>query len=651
MNNEHTGIMKYALVSILLAWLFATPMDARKPDEYWTTPRGTYEERRAQFLDYYSEHGGGVHPLYGVFRQAARAASGRPLEMDKMREVLAVIKSNRDCNDFTLNCLLRMVYLDKQQHFFPAELKGDIEERILDFKYWWDDGRRDTTYRCYHTENHQALYHTAELLAGQLYKKTRFTNGMNGRQHMAHAKELLLRWLDYRFRFGFSEWMSTYYEVEVLLLTNLYDFAEDKEIRSKAGMVLDLLMFDVALNNYEGFLGSSSGRTYAHSLIMGAHNTAPLAKLVFGVGTYDRDEVMAPVALSTSTYRCPQIIQDIAVDYKTPLLNRQRVSINVEDAADYGLSYDKELDCHLFWGMQEFIHPLAIRMSKQISEKHDVWPYRNYDDYIKKYDAQIARHGKLVNMHLDRFALSEANIETYRTPHYMLSCAMDFRKGAPGYQQHVWQATLGHRALVYTNHPGGKNLRWSPNYWAGNEILPRAAQSRNVVVCIYNIPDNQKNDYTHAYFPVKEFDEVHVAGSWIFGRKEDGYVALYSANAAGLKADDRGEVCDFLAMGRRNIWICETGARSQWGSFTKFIDAILAAPVERDGLNISYHSPSQGQVSYGWDAPFVVKGKEMPLRWEYRYDNPYCKALFNSSRIEIAKDGEKIVLDFNRTKR
>lgn len=91
--------------------------------------------------------------------------------------------------------------------------------------------------------------------------------------------------------------------------------------------------------------------------------------------------------------------------------------------------------------------------------------------------------------------LSEANIETYRTPDYMLSCALDYRKGAPGYQQHIWQATLGNKALVYTNHPGGKNLRWSPNYWAGNEILPRAAQSKNVVICIYNTPANQKNDF------------------------------------------------------------------------------------------------------------------------------------------------------------
>lgn len=89
------------------------------------------------------------------------------------------------------------------------------------------------------------------------------------------------------------------------------------------------------------------------------------------------------------------------------MLNRQRISINVEDAPSYGLSYDNELDCHLFWGMQEFIHPLAIKMSKQISEKYDTWPYRNYDQYIRKYEEQIKTYGKLVNSHLDRFAFSE----------------------------------------------------------------------------------------------------------------------------------------------------------------------------------------------------------------------------------------------------
>lgn len=642
--------MRYTLFIMIFAWLWGIPMQARQSDEYWSTPRGTFEERRTQFLDYYSENGVEGH-LYGVFRQAARAAAGRSVEEDNLRGVLGMIKSNHDCNDFTLNCLLRMMYLDDKQNYIPENMKDDIKACILDFKYWWDDGRRDTTYRCYHTENHQALYHTAELLAGQLYKKDKFTNGMNGRQHMAHAKERLVRWLDNRFRFGFSEWMSTYYDVEVLLLANLYDFAEDRTLRKKAGMVLDLLLFDVALNNYKGFLGSSSGRTYAHSLINGAHNTSPLTKLVFGVGTYDRAEVMGPVALATSTYRCPKIIQDIAVDYETPLLNRQRVSINVEDAAAYGISYDNELECHIFWGMQEFIHPLAIRMSKQISEKYDVWPYRNYDEYIKKYESETARYGKVINSRLDRFALSEANIETYRTPDYMLSCALDYRKGAPGYQQHIWQATLGNKALVYTNHPGGKNLRWSPNYWAGNEILPRAAQHKNVVVCIYNIPDNQKNDFSHAYFPVKAFDEVHLAGSWIFGRKGDGYVALYSNNPTELKADDRGEVCDVFAKGRRNIWICETGSKARWGDFSRFIEAVTSASVRIEGLNVTYDSPSEGPISYGWDAAFTVKGEDSALRWKYRYDNPYCKALFDSTLMVIEKGGEKLVLDYGKVKK
>ena len=630
--------------------LLSLPLQARQPDNYWTYPQGTYDERRTQFLDYYSENGV-EKGLYGVFRQAARVTSGYPLESDNMRNVIAVIRSNHDCNDFTLNCLLRMVYLDKKQHFFSDSLRNEIKDCVLDFKYWWDDGRRDTTYRCYHTENHQALYHTAELLAGQLHKSTSFTDGKNGRWHIAHAKERLVRWLDYRFRFGFSEWMSTYYEVETLLLANLYDFAEDKDIRTKAGMVLDLLMFDVALNNYQGFLGASSGRTYANSLIMGAHNTAPLAKLVFGVGTYDREEVIAPVALATSSYRCPQVICDIATDYQTPILNRQRVSINVEDAPQYGLSYDKELDCHLFWGMQEFIHPLAIRMSKQISEKYDVWPYRNYDDYIRIYDKERERYGKVIHSHLDRFALSEANIETCRTSDYMLSCALDYRKGASGYQQHIWQATLGNKALVYTNCPGGKNLRYSPNYWSGNEILPRAVQTGHVVVCVYNTPNDKQPDFTHAYFPVSEFDEIHLAGSWIFGRKGDGYVALYSRNVPELTTDFRGVLCDFKASGRQNIWICEVGDKTQWGSFPKFVEAVQNADVKSDGLNVVYHSPSEGLLSFGWDIPLMVNGREMALRWDFRYDNPYCKMPFGSNTVEIGRDGKKLILDWNKVKR
>lgn len=635
------------ILSLFLFLTLAQSAQAQRQDEYWSTPKASPEARKELFLQYYAEHGRKDF-LTGIFNQIARVGVGKPIEEPYVRSSIALIRTNRDCNDFTINGLLRLLYIDREKKVIPASLLPEVENCVLDFKYWWDDGRRDTTYRCYHTENHQALYHTAELLAGQLYKTQRFTNGMNGEQHMAHAKERLEKWLDYRFRFGFSEWLSTYYEVEAMLLTNLYDYAEDASIRTKAGQVLDLLMFDMALNNYEGMLGSTSGRIYAHSLINGSHNTSPLSKLVFGVGTFDRDEVMAPIALATSTYQCPAIIREIAVDYKQPMLNRQRMSINVEDAPAYGISYDKELDTHLFWGMQEFIHPLAIKMSKQISEKYDTWPYRNYDEYIRKYEQQVKMHGKLVNSHLDRFALSEANVMTYRTPEVMLSSVQDYRKGAPGYQQHIWQATLGNRAIVYTNHPGGKNLKNSPNYWGGSLYLPRAAQFRNVVVCLYNIPTGEKNDYTHAYFPKREFDEVISNGHWTLGRKGEAYVAIYSQNATRYQTAERGDTCDLFAPGRQNIWVCETGTKAQWGSFERFVHAVTSAKVDCGTLQVNYSSPSAGIVTFGWDDAFVVAGNEQPLRWAYRYDNPYCHAPFNTHQIEIKKGRSKLTLDFGR---
>lgn len=619
-------------------------------DEYWYAPQANPEERKQLFLEFYAEHGA-KEGLTGIFNQIARAGIGQAVEDLYIRKAIGIIRSNRDCNDFSLNGMLRLMYMHRDKKVLSTSVEKEVEHSILDFKYWWDDGRKDSTYRCYHTENHQALYHTAELLAGQLYKDKIFTNGMTGLQHMEHAKVLLERWLDFRFRFGFSEWLSTYYEVEAMLLSNLYDYAEDEQIRTRAGMVLDLLMFDMALNNFEGMVGSTSGRIYAHSLINGSHNTSPLTKLMFGVGTFDRDEVMAPITLSLSTYKCPKVIQDIAIDYSQPMLNRQRMSINVEDAPAYGLSYTNELDCHLFWGMQEFIHPLAIRMSKQISEKYDTWPYRNYDEYIRKYEAQIKQYGKLPHSNFDRFALSEANIETYRTPHYMLSCVQNYRPGAPGYQQHPWQATFGNKAIVYTNHPGSKNPRNSPNYWAGNNILPRAVQHKNVVICMYNIPAKERNDYTHAYFPTDAFDEVTAKGSWTFARKNNGYVAIYSRNATKLQADENGKVCDLFAQGRENIWVCETGSAKEWGSFAKFMEAVHSAPIESSGLHIAYQSPSIGKVELGWKTPFLVNGKEMPQRWEYRYDNMYCKVPFNTRKLDIKKGKEKLILDFARVKR
>ncbi len=636
----------YRLNIFLSVFFIIIGTDISAGDFSWS-PQGTYLQRRAEFMKFASENDG-EQGRYCVFPQISRMESGVGVKEDSVRKAIDFVYSNRDCNDFTLGGILRMAYMNKKKPQLSNRLLKEIETCALDFKYWWNDARRDTIYRCYHTENHQALCHSDELLAGQLYKEVRFVSGKTGREHMEHAIPLLKKWMEYKFRFGFSEWLSTtYYDVDILILANLYDFAEDAAIRKQAGLLLDALFYDMALNNFHGAMGCTHGRVYAHT-VKGCRKepTSSILKLVFGVGSFNSNICMGAAALVSSKYRCPEIIRKIAVDYSQTVSNKQRLSFNVQDAPEYGLSYGEE-DLNLYWGMQEFIHPLTVRTSKIVSEKHDVWPYRDYDKFIKKYEDEVSEYGKIIDCNTDCFAMSEANIETYRTPDYMLSCVNDFRPGAPGYQQHIWQATLSPDAVVFTTHPGGKHENGTPNYWAGNAVIPRAVQYENVTICIYNPLIKNGMNITHAYFPKAAFDQTIQKGNWIFGRKNDGYVALYSHNSVSWEKDMQGIRNDLVAEGRKNIWICEMGSAAKYGSFDVFVKKISGSSVSCESNNVAYQSPSQGKMKFGWAIPFEIDGKAINIKHYPRFDNPFGRTDFNTRKIEIKYKGESMTLDFN----
>jgi hypothetical protein len=645
-------------------------------DEYWFIPRKTFDERRSLFLDYSSTNAT-KSGRTGIFSQVARLAKGFPLDDAVLKGATEYVYSNADCNDFTLGALLRLMYLYRNTDLISAGQKKDIERCLLDFSYWYDEPGSDG--RCYWTENHQIIFHSDELLAGQLLKDRIFTNNsQSGEIHMQHATTLIKKWMQWRIKLGFSEWLAhSYFEEDLMALVNLHDFAEDPVIREKAGLLIDVLMFEMALHNYHGTFASTHGRTYAF-LVQGARRetSASTMKLMFGVGIFNSPESMGTICLATSSYRCPEVIADIAIDYSNPVRIRERHSMNVEDAFKYDVSYYSESDVNLYWSIQDYTHPSIIDLSQVVANKYRVWLGGDYDYYRKLYRKQLDEKGMIYNQKLDPHAMTEVNIETYRTPDYVLSCAQQFRPGSPGYQQHPWQATLSIDATVFTNHPGSMNEFSRPNYWAGNGILPNAAQYKNVLICIYNIPDKnplpflrseQKSEpgrnlkagddapsdelipFTHAYFPKDAFDEVVEKGNWIFGRRGTGYIALYSLNPAQLK-ENKGRMTDLIASGRQNIWICEMGSEQQWKKFSNFVVAVTKQPVQCDGLNVRYISPSQGEVTYGWSEPLKVKGEIISLRDYPRFDNPYCRNEFASEEIIIKKDDKQLIIDFKNLK-
>ncbi|MEO6243887.1 MAG: hypothetical protein ABIQ12_00510, partial [Opitutaceae bacterium] len=478
---------------------------------------------------------------------------------------------------------------------------------------------------------------------------------------------------------GFSEWDSnSYYPVTMTALLALAEFAADRDVAQRAAMLLDVMCFDIAVDSFRGTYGTSHGRTYTSALTSGGHSegTASWQFLLWGFGAPGGGD--ATVALATGKrYRLPRALELLAQERPQEFTNRERQSLLIEDAPKFGLDYNNPDD---FWLLNEggkFRTIENIEASYRVTDRWRETLHR-YGVVIKPYgDAvlgtyrELARRGEPLP-DLDRTSLQRVDKYTFRTPDYQLSTAQDHRKGAPGYQQHIWQATFGPDTPVFTFNPGP-----TPKYWQGR--FPRAGQFKNVLVALYNIPTEQppgpktivpsdaagnampspspSEDMlvprTYAVLRRALFDEVTQRGNWTFARKGPAYLALWSH--AATTWTQRGVLGGegLIAEGRQNIWVCQLGREAVDGPFTAWVETLAAAPIESDmeNLFVDYRAPGVGQVSLAWEGPMRIDGRVEPLGDYARFDNPHCVSAYGLGRYEIRSGGHNLVLDFNTGER
>jgi hypothetical protein len=646
----------------------------RPPAQPRLAPAGSFEQRRQAYLEFCAAAPpptttGGMR-TNRIFNQIARLELGRPIEESAVRDAIAFIHSNRDCNDFTLGGVLRILYRYASSPAISPGLREELRICVQRFRFWYDEPGADT--RCFWTENHQIIFHMDQLLAGQLYPDAVFqTSAKTGREHVAAALPRIRRWMDWRIRFGFSEWLShTYFVEDLMPLVNLRDYAEQPDIRAKAEMLIDVLLLETAMHTRDGVMGCTHGRTYAF-LVKGARGEtiADVCALVFGTAAFNSTENLAALPLATSDYRCPPVIETIARDHDRRLL-RERHSVNVEDAAKAGISYESEEDAPLFLSIQDYQNPLTLASQERVVRTGHIWQAQLYPQAREQFARQMQQTGHVQYPWLDCHAMGEVHIQTLRTPDYLLSCAQDYRPGSPGYQQHVWQATIDVDAVVFTNHPGSLDERSRPNFWAGNGILPRAVQHQNVVVCLHHldladpyhyggVPDGTRLHgdcthiagaplvpYSHAYVPKAAFDELVQRGHWTCARKGDSFLALYSQAETTWVTDAAGAEYELRAATPDNVWICEMGARRDGREFAAWVEAMTKAVIQCDGMRVRYESPSQGRISFGWNDPLVVAGKTVPVHDYPRYDNPYCGVVKDAAQLTVRHAGASLSLDF-----
>lgn len=586
---------------------------------------------------------------------------GRPYDSGIIADAAYYVGRRFDTSDFRLPSLLRILYN------YPGTLLPEdaelVKRTFLDFKYWMDQPGQDGI--CFWSENHQILFASAEYLAGQLWPDEVFTNtGLTGSEHLAMGRERILTWLEQRWLYGFTEWYSnTYYLEDIAPLANLIDFAEDPEIVVKAKIVLDLLLYDMATQSWQGTFISTSGRMYANGKRYAEKNgMQAVIDHIWDPARWGRepsDRIGMGLNFNlVENYEVPPVIHAIGLDDSEARVIKASTGLNLDELRGEGLYGLEDPQIMMQLAMEAFSNPEVIDNTVEYIHRHDMSRNEFLFD-IRMFNLAILRHtnllpviSRILNPVTNGVAIQRANTYTYRGPDFMVATAQAYHPGTFGDQQHLWNAVLSRDVSVFTTHPAKPlsdkgALSGSPGYWVGSGRFPHVAQHENIVMNIWQPPagkgfmEETIVDHTHAHFPKERFDEVIVDGRYAFGRTGGSYAALIGRNALAY-AD--GTTDDLVQPGLDTYWIFEAGSRSIDGSFAAFAERVRANAVAFDGSRLVYSSGGR-DLGLKYLGDFTVNGDIQDFAYP-RFDAPYASAPRKPKVIRIEHEGDVLELDF-----
>ncbi len=288
--------------------------------QYSRAPYGTFEERRRSALEQAAKQEN------GLYAEVARFALGRWASADTKVLMASVEKigARHADSDIELIGLLGLLTRYPKPFGFLQQFRRSLQGCILGFRYWHDEPGSDVM--SFDTESHAILFHTCQILAGQLFPDLTFSNtAQPGQWHRQKGERLALDWLRARGTTGFAQWDShSAFEQDLLALSHLADLAQNQEVAELAAVTMDKLLFSLALNSFQGTFGSSHALTSAPALKSGQlEPTSPISRLLWGMGVWNQ-HIRGVVALACSAYELPPIIADIAADPAEEMWSREQ---------------------------------------------------------------------------------------------------------------------------------------------------------------------------------------------------------------------------------------------------------------------------------------------------------------------------------------
>ena len=368
---------------------------------------------------------------------------------------------------------LRIILEETATHprsFDPSfsPLAGEIlKQGLLSYKYWLDEQpraldndrlnkvKKDLGYGDevdremeFWSENHYIMFASSEYLLGQLWQDEIFqpcrlfvdagdtTGAKTGAQRRDRGRARTLKWLNNRLMFGWMEFNSSgYYREHLWALLNLVDFALDEEVRTKATMAVDLMLFDVTRYLHRGAMGAAGGRSQFKSKSHGYDNgLSDIVEIMLGVkGVFTERDAQIGASFASSSYVVPRVLLEIGVAPPTyPFTDRSRVSITFDESAKYGITWSqdsvtKDSLMRGYAGKRARYSPFLAEVNKEIARTHDDYGQVEDDTIFfwgmsAFFNKQVVRNSNRV---VKRFGLKKA--EAFTTTSMLLDLVSFFK--------------------------------------------------------------------------------------------------------------------------------------------------------------------------------------------------------------------------------
>lgn len=395
--------------------------------------------------------------------------------------------------DFAIHAVWRGYHAFGKQ--IDAALLKRLEARIVSYPY--HSGGM--------TENHNLLQHAMRHLAGLAIPEATFRDGQRGSDHAQQTTPLILDWCRTWLEQGSEEWGADLYEnVNLLSLLNLYDFAREAEIRECVRKVLDMMSREMALNAHAGASVGAARRGYGcYRINARISPSRPLHWLWFGSGKEDFDVpwfIGGVLVAALSAYRPPA--ETVALAQSPGPLHSSDWNTRPFHQPDVNIEETFRLTTRL----------PGVQLSGTIIPAS---PSR-YTDFT-----WIAC--------LDEEAIVLANHPRLQPPRHSGAEDSDtdlLRKYAKDAFAKLNQPDPH---WVPGNMPPGMPGDLRPGYWQGHGCAPACWMRNTVLLNLFDIDPRDPIPWFHLFLPIHAFDEVKQNGNWLFARRGQGLIRIWSS--------------------------------------------------------------------------------------------------------------------------